>query len=146
MIGTNELLNGEVGAHRYAARGKVKASAVSTEGRTIKLNIDVAPGWHINAEKPLQDYLIPTKLTQANEVELQSVSYPEPILRTLGFQRSELSLYEGNVELTGNLPDDISLAGTADIELQLQACSDEICLPPETLLFKVPLAKSSPHF
>ena len=146
LIGTNELLNGEVGAHRYAARGKVKASAVSTEGRTIKLNIDVAPGWHINAEKPLQDYLIPTKLSQANEVALQSVSYPEPILRTLGFQRSELSLYEGNVELTGNLPDDISLAGTADIELQLQACSDEICLPPETLLFKVPLAKSSPHF
>jgi len=150
LIGTSDLLNGETGAHRYAARGKVKTSVSSSEGGLIKLSIDIAPGWHINAQKPLQDYLIPTRLTQVNDTSLQSVSYPEPIVRKLGFQRSELALYEGNVEITGNLPEDISpndeATITADIELQLQACSDEICLAPETLLFKVPLTQTSSQF
>jgi len=140
LTGTNDLLNGEIGAHRYGAKGKVKASVASIDGETVTVNIDVAQGWHINSDKPLQDYLIPTLLSQANESPLQEVQYPTPVTRTLGFQRSELSLFEQNVQLTGRLPDLYSEdAVTAEIELQFQACSDEICLAPETLSFKVPL-------
>ena len=137
LTGTNDLLNGEIGAHRFAARGKVKATVVSADGKNVRVSIDIAPGWHINSQQPLQDYLIPTRLTQANEKPLAKVDYPDPVTRTLGFQQSELNLYEGQVELQGQLPE--TDAPTANIELQLQACSDEICLAPETLSFVVPL-------
>ena len=139
LTGTSDLFNGETGLHRYGAKGRVKASVVSLDGETITVDIKVAPGWHINSDQPLQDYLIPTLLSQANESPLQQVKYPTPVTRKLGFQRSELSLFEDSVQLTGRLPEVESGAVTADIELQLQACSDEICLAPETLSFKVPL-------
>jgi len=145
LTGTNDLLNGEAGAHRYAARGKVKASVSSTDGKHVNVKIDVAPGWHINSDKPLQEYLIPTLLSLAESAPLENVKYPAAIKRKLGFQRSELDLYEGSVQLTGTLPE-IDSAVYADVELQLQACSDEICLAPETLAFKVPLVQPDPSF
>ena len=141
LTGTNDLLNGEIGSHRYGAKGRVKASVASVDGKTVTVDIDVAPGWHINSDKPLQDYLIPTLLSQSNSSPLQDVKYPTPVTRTLGFQRSELSLFEDSVQLTGRLPEVDSDAVSANIELQLQACSDEICLAPETLSFKVPLTQ-----
>ena len=146
LTGTNDLLNGEIGSHRYGAKGRVKASVASVDGKTVTVEIDVAPGWHINSDKPLQEYLIPTLLSQANESPLQDVKYPTPVTRKLGFQRSELSLFEDSVQLTGRLPDLDSNAVTAEIELQLQACSDEICLAPETLTFKVPLTPVNRSF
>ncbi len=146
LTGTNDLINGEIGSHRYAAKGKVKVSAVALDGETVSVSLDVADGWHVNSEQPLQDYLIPTKLSLAKDQPLAKVNYPEAVIRKLGFQRSELSLLEGNVQLTANLPDSVAGAVTTDIELQLQACSDEICLAPETLSFKVPLTQLSANF
>ncbi len=146
LTGTNDLINGEIGSHRYAAKGKVKVSAVALDGETVSVSLDVADGWHVNSKQPLQDYLIPTKLSLAKGQPLAKVNYPEAVIRKLGFQRSELSLLEGNVQLTANLPDSVAGAVTTDIELQLQACSDEICLAPETLSFKVPLTQLSANF
>ncbi len=146
LVGTNDLLNGETGAYRYSAKGKVKAAVSTPDGRTIDVRIEVAPGWHINSDKPLQDYLIPTRLTQKNEVALASVSYPPAVTRQLGFQRSELSLFDGSVLMSGVLPEASADVSSANIELQLQACSDEICLAPETILFKVPLTQPESRF
>ena len=146
LVATNDLLNGEIGAHRYSAKGKVKAAVSSSDGRTIDVRVEVAPGWHINSDTPLQDYLIPTRLTGGNEAALASVSYPASVTRQLGFQRSELDLFEGAIQLSGVLPDTLRDANSANIELQLQACSDEICLAPETLLFKVPLTQPESSF
>lgn len=146
LTGTNDLLNGEVGAYRYVARGKVKASVAAIDSETVSVQIDVAPGWHINSDKPLQDYLIPTRLSLANETPMQSVDYPQAMTRKLGFQRSELSLLEGRVQLTGKLPVSKVSAATAEVELQLQACNDEICLAPETLTFKVPVVQAAANF
>ncbi len=146
LTATNDLISGETGSHRYAAKGKVKASIESVEDGAVTLTLDVAEGWHVNSEKPLQDYLIPTKLSLAKGQPLAKVSYPEPVIRKLGFQRSQLSLLEGSVQLTGKLPDSIGVAATTSVELQLQACSDEICLAPETITFKVPLTQLSANF
>jgi len=138
LIGTNDLLNGEVGAHRYVARGNVKVQASSPDGQTVEMKIDVAPGWHINSNEPIQDYLIPTELSAANGIK--NVSYPTPVVRKLGFQRSKLSLLEGRVNINGTLTSTTPTAMTT-VELQLQACNDEICLAPETLAFKIPLTQ-----
>ena len=143
LTGTNDLINGEIGPHRYVAKGKVKASVAALDDKSVSVVIDVADGWHVNSDQPLQDYLIPTKLSLNDGKPMTQVDYPQAVTRKLGFQRSELSLLEGKVQLTGVLPETAVGSATTEIELQLQACSDEICLAPETLSFKVPLTQLS---
>ncbi len=138
LTGVNELLQGEVGNSRFAARGKVRASARVADGNRVEIDINMAPGWHINAAEPLQDYLIGTAVTQPDDSPLADVVFPEPEIRTLGFQRSALSLYEGDVTISAALPtvQDTQLVPT--VVLQVQACSDEICLAPESLILNLP--------
>ncbi len=64
---------------------------------------------------------------------IKNVVYPEPIDRELGFERSVLSLYEGLVVLNAQTvsPD------VRQLQIRLQACSDKVCLPPETLTLTV---------
>ncbi len=139
LVGALEMLNGESGARMYGGRGTVKVEArASVDG--VAVNISTAPGWHINASEPLQDYLIKTQLSAAEGEPLSNVAYPSAVRRVLGFQSEELALYEGEFSITAQLPE--SDIPVRSIELQLQACSDEICLAPETLVLKVPALSS----
>jgi len=72
-----------------------------------------------------------------------SVSYPEPIFKTLGFQSGALALYEGQARISMNLRrTDATLAmPLVPVEIQLQACDDRVCLPPERRLLHVPMMR-----
>ncbi len=150
---TSELLEGETGALRYAGFGKVRASASVDTANKLTIAIDIAPGWHINSVSPKQKYLIGTSLTDSNGDPLKNVRYPDEKLTKLAFEESVLSLYDGFIEITAELPrrnqsvsrssnpsDDAVTSSTAlyPLQLQLQTCSDEICLAPETLTISVP--------
>ena len=148
LTGLSEHLFGETGARQYAARGIVKATATRKLDR-IEVTIEMAPGWHVNANQPLQDYLIGTQLTGSEAQPLKDIRYPDPMTRTLGFQQSELSLYEGQITVSAALPADALLSDEGQssaslailpLNLQLQACSDEICLAPENLILNLSLA------
>ena len=143
------LLHGEMGHRLYAARGAVKATASLSndlnnddEDTWLTVKLDVKDGWHINANKPLQDNLIPTELIINENDEdwtLGEVEYPEPIKRRLDFQQAELALYEGKIELKArlmhkNFPPEKNVVMP---QLKLQACNKNLCLPPETLAFRI---------
>lgn len=138
LTGVSEHLNGERGNQQYGGRGVVKSTARIEQDKLV-VSIALADGWHINSDQPLQDYLIPTRLTLADGQALQNVIYPQAITRKLGFQQSKLSLFENRIDLIADLPP--SIASTDDqkseryteINLQLQACNDKTCLAPETL-------------
>ena len=136
-----DLLDGESGALQYAARGKLRVLAKSPDNRSVNVNIKVAPGWHINADKPLQDYLIGTSLSLPDGSALDNTVYPEAKLAVLGFERSELALYDGDITLSASLPDKTDGDPLTRITLRLQACSDTICLPPESLNLNLSLAE-----
>ena len=129
LTGISDYLGGEIDSQAYGARGVVKATATKDDAGRITVKIDIAPGWHINSAKPYQDYLIPTEL-KTETGNLGKVNYPEPIERQLGFERSVLSLYEGSIVLNAEAPAENK---PHQIQTRLQACSDEVCLPPETL-------------
>lgn len=145
LTAASELLSGEAGARQYVARGKVKVEAKRDTDDQLSVTIDIKPGWHINAEKPLQDYLIGTRLTyqtsEGQDATLDELKYPEPKLTVLGFQRSELALYEGRVSLSAKLP---AFTNNSDmilpLTLDIQACNDEVCLPPETVALNLSIA------
>ena len=141
LLAADERLRGALGRHRYAARGTVavKATIVDGEenGKELRLDLRIRPGWHINAHRPLQESLIATELSLADGAggwRLGEISYPPPLVRRLGFSREPLALYEGEVRLSAKL---IGGGTLVPIKLRLQACSDKVCLAPETLVFRL---------
>jgi len=139
LAGLDEHLHGIAGSMDYAAHGAIKIeSRHDHENNSLQFSLNIDPGWHINAHQPRQDYLIPMKLkntTGQKGLELRNIKYPQPILKTLGFESEALALYEGVVILTADIVtrSDKVLFDTRklELELELQACNDKLCLPPE---------------
>jgi len=124
------------------ARGAIRVSA-QADANGLVIDLAIRPGWHINANKTLQDNLIPTRVNVDKPtpgLRLASVSYPPAVLKTLGFQSGELALYEGQVRITMGLTQTDQARGVPliPVALRLQACDDRICLPPERRVLQVP--------
>jgi uncharacterized protein YyaL (SSP411 family) len=146
LLAARVQADGQSGSMQYAAHGGIAVSGL-VQGRQLTVNIEMQPGWHINANDPLSDDLIPTVL-QATEHNtlwgLSAVSYPPPVKKTLGFQSEELALYEGNISLEAALTPTVPLQEGVllRLTLRLQACDDEICLPPELLELQIPVPQT----
>lgn len=110
--------------------------------RGMDLNVAVVlkikPGFHINARKPTEDYLIPTdlRLDLPAGFKLMDVTYPEGMLQTFAFSKNKpLNVYTDTVTIRmpvlvlANAPVG---AQHLPMKLRYQACSTEICLPPVT--------------
>ena len=135
LTGINEHLAGEAGDLQYGGRGVLRAKASKRDDKLV-VSVMLADGWHVNSDTPLQDYLIPTQLNNTAGNPLDNVSFPEAQVRTLGFQRSELSLFEEEFELEATWPGHKEANSTV-VQLRVQACNDEICLAPETLVMTI---------
>ncbi len=136
LMAADVFLRGETGPRQYLAKGTVRATGmVDKEKNLLRVILDIAPGWHINAHKPLEDFFIPTELIIESGEEKSKITYPKPIRRKLDFHSKELALYEGRVEI--NAP----FKKGAKINLRLQACSNKICLEPETVVMNISLKK-----
>ncbi|MCB1519025.1 MAG: DUF255 domain-containing protein [Hyphomicrobiaceae bacterium] len=128
------LHRGETGAIRSGGKGAVRVTARRRQN-TLLVEIDIAPGWHVNSAKPLDDLLIPTRLS-LGDVAVAAIDYPEPIRRKLGFSARELSLYEGRVLISAPVSAGPKVSSRAVLEFQ--PCSDRICLDPEKIELPIP--------
>ena len=102
-------------------------------------------GWHINSNKPLDDFLIPSELKlDPATARLVRVDYPPHVLRSFTFSGdSKLAVYEGTVRI----PFVARLQrGATSIRAQLhyQACNDSICLPPRDAFADVSATAAPP--
>ena len=146
LLAARVQADGQSGSMQYAAHGGIAVSG-RVQDRKLTVKIEMQPGWHINANQPLSDDLVPTVLqaTEQNTAgELSAVSYPPPVKKTLGFQSEKLALYEGDISLTAALNTGVPSQDGAllRITLRLQACDDEICLPPELLELQIPMPQT----
>ena len=139
LMALDALERGETGSVQFAGKGNVRV-AVERDGLGAIVKLAIAPGWHVNANKPLDEFLVPTRLTVAGGGAV--VGYPEPIRRKLSFASGELALYEGDVALRANATSGEPLSGS--LSLSVQPCSDQICLDPETLVLTLPTAARTP--
>lgn len=140
LVAVDEHLNGEVASRLWLAKGAVRISARRDENpRMARVELEIARGWHVNSRNPNEDFLIPTILARDGR-EPEEIDYPQATARKLGFHDTPLQLYEGKVaiefELAGEGQD--SGADAPRLTLTLQACSDSICLEPETAELIVP--------
>jgi hypothetical protein len=146
LLAADILNHGDIGDRQYAAKGKVIITAKTSSDNTLTVDIDIAKGWHINASKVLNKYLIPTALTPSARLSsgeclnFERVSYPEGELVSLGFQEDELLVYENSVTLSTGLSGNIkSGCQTLAAELSIQACTDEVCQAPEKIQIRAHL-------
>jgi len=119
-----------------AAEEVVTATLTVADGQAV-VEVTVAPGWHVNAHDPRDDFLVPTTLTilPPDGMRASEVVYAEPVERRLAFGGDRpLRLYAGHVRFTARL-EGTPAAGAAPLRaaLRYQACNDSRCLPPRTL-------------
>jgi len=102
---------------------------------------EIMPGFHVNSNKPSEDYLIPTQLLPALPAgfKVLRTTYPAGKLIKFEFSEKKLSVYEGTFKLRMRIqaPAGAPLGKTAlPLTLRYQACNDFACLPP----VKIPVA------
>ncbi len=111
-----------------AQRGRVVRAAIV---------IEIPAGYHVNANRPLGKYAIPTtlKIEAPKGVTVGPIAFPSAIIRKLKATNNEsLAVYEGrailrfNVTVPANYSDGwINLKA----KLRYQSCNDEVCFPPK---------------
>lgn len=98
----------------------------------------VENGWHINSNKPYDDFLIPTRIEIGNKygIELVGEAYPESKDYIFAFSDSPVAVYEDTFKVAGLLKMPATLQpGEYEIQINFiyQACDDNTCLPPRTI-------------
>jgi thioredoxin:protein disulfide reductase len=98
--------------------------------------VEITKGFHMNSNKPSEDYLIPTTITPNPPAGIRVVDtiYPEGQPKTFTFSpKKPLSVYTDTVTLRLKLAADASAplgATSIPATLRYQACNDTACLPP----------------
>ncbi len=147
LMAMDEYLFGETGPRRYAGQGHVRAEARLAGRDRIEVRLRIAGGWHVNAHKLNEKDLVPTTLKPAPQPgwTFGKVVYPPSVTRVLGFSDTPLALYEGSgVVLT--LPVTARPGngqGVLRLSLQVQTCSNTLCLEPEELVLSLPVSAAT---
>jgi thiol:disulfide interchange protein DsbD len=126
------------------AKNHVKADPGSEFGITINIKIDSL--WHINSNKPYDDFLIPSSLSvnTTSGFTLARINYPAPVDRKLSFSDKPVSVFEKNITLSAvvKTPDDLKPGSyKLPVIFRYQSCNDKSCLPPnsasDTLMIEI---------
>jgi len=109
------------------------------KGRVVKGSVvlDIPRGLHVQSNRPLDKYLIATKLDIETPAGMKAgpVSYPRAVMRNLKFSKGSVAVYEGRAVLRFPVTVPANYNGSSGEirgKLRFQACNDEACFPPVT--------------
>lgn len=105
-------------------------------GKTINVVLlaSIEPGWHINSNKPNDEYLIPTKISSLNKsFPLKDIVFPTPEERKLAVSEKPVSVFEGEAKFVLTFNVDQAVANgkyKIPVVFSYQGCNDQTCMPP----------------
>jgi hypothetical protein len=115
-------------------------------GRTLQAAVvmDIPLGFHVNANRPLEKFLIATQLQIETPpgVRVGPVIYPRAVLRNLKFSKSRVSVYEGRAIMYFSITVPANFrSGSTELKARLryQSCNDDFCFPPQTREVTLPI-------
>jgi DsbC/DsbD-like thiol-disulfide interchange protein len=115
------------------------ASNETQRGRTVQgtIVIDIPSGYHVNSSRPLEKFLIATQLQieAPKGIRVGPILYPRPLLRSLKFSKSKVSVFEGRTTIRFSVTVPRNFTGnSAELKarLRFQSCNDDLCFPPQT--------------
>ena len=108
------------------------------KGRTVQGTIvmDIPGGYHVNSNKPLEKFLIPTqlKIEVPTGVRVGPILYPRALVRSLKFSKNKVAVFEGRttIRFTVTVPAGFS-SNSVELKgrLRYQSCNDDVCFPPQ---------------
>ena len=114
------------------------------ESGDVPVRLQIAHGYHVNANPPSQPYLKATEieLTPADGISVEFIRYPDPLIRTFAFSETPLKVYEGETELKVRIKAEKSTSPgkhNLSAKLRVQACDDKLCYAPCALDVTVPV-------
>jgi DsbC/DsbD-like thiol-disulfide interchange protein len=139
------ILSGGVSSHVAAQTPphiNVSATVSNSKvarGRTVRATVTMAipGGYHVNSNRPLEKFLIPTtlKVDTPDGVRSGPIAYPRAVVRKFKFSNNNVAVYEGRaiMRFTVTVPPGTS-TGSKEVKLNVryQSCNDEVCFPPQT--------------
>lgn len=113
----------------------------------IALELVVAPGYHINSDKPEDELLVATSVELKNDpfIEIKEILFPEAKKKKFGFSDKPISVYEGKIKIKIKMGLKESFKGkelSLEGRVRYQACNDQTCLRPMFTPFKLNLSVS----
>ena len=109
------------------------------KGRVTRASVvmDIPSGLHVQSSRPLDKFLIATKLDveTPSGMKVGPISYPRALMRKLKFSKGTVAVYEGRAVLRFNVTVPANYSGSSGEvkgKLRFQACNDESCFPPVT--------------
>jgi DsbC/DsbD-like thiol-disulfide interchange protein len=115
------------------------ATNKAARGRTVQGTVimEIPSGYHANSNRPLEKFLIATQLQieAPKGIRVSPIIYPRPLLRSLKFSKSKVSVFEGRTAMRFNVTVPRNYSGnSAELKgrLKFQSCNDDTCFPPQT--------------
>lgn len=123
-------------AQAPASRQPVPKLAFSHGKSGLEIEIELAPGWHINSTKPLDEFLVPTSLqVEAEGFEPGEQHWPKPDSVHSPAAGGYMSLYSGRIPVRVEMkPKKAKVApGRTKVTLHYQSCDNATCFPPKSV-------------
>lgn len=104
----------------------------------IALKVEIFDNWHVNSNKPKEDYLIPTELKISSDIPIQQsdILYPKPNEIKFDFSDIPLSVFESEflIGTTIKIPKNTQLGEiNLFLDFTYQGCNNLTCMAPETI-------------
>jgi DsbC/DsbD-like thiol-disulfide interchange protein len=108
---------------------------------TEQLKIAVHPGFHVNSDKPKDEYVIPLKLTWLNgPLTIESITYPKPEEIKVGTEMLTVFTGDFSIQSRFTVPQQAQPGSSVMTgKLRYQACNNQMCLRPATVEVHVPV-------
>ena len=106
------------------------------------LNLKIAPGYHVNSDKPRNEFLIPLKLTWSEGgLDAKQILYPKAEQVKVGADM--LDVFTGAVAIKTEFAARTNATpglGLLEGKLRYQACDSVSCKRPATLNVQLPVS------
>jgi hypothetical protein len=102
-------------------------------GESLLITLRIDPGYHVTANPASDDYLIATSVAFAGPVP-ERIVYPAGIPFKPAFADNPIEVYEGTVVVAATFTAGmLDRAHRLGFTVTAQACTKEICLPPNDI-------------
>jgi len=107
----------------------------------IAVLVTILEPWHINSNKPLDEFTLPTelRLQTSDAFKITEIEYPSHKLKKLEFSDEDLALYDDEtiIRLKGRAAAGVAGEFSVNGSVYYQGCNDAICLAPQETPFAV---------
>ncbi len=141
-----EYQGGLIGRAEFAASGNAIVTVHSVDRATEKvramIDLTLAEDWHVQSDRPSVENLFATQVSSASQAwRIAQIEYPQGDEVSLSFQDQPLSVWSGKVSIPIELEPVGEVGKMLQLDVQLQACSNEVCLLPETVRLELPVGQ-----